>query len=32
VLDERSKDLLRAYGEINTEDVRAGLWREAPRA
>jgi molecular chaperone DnaJ len=31
VLDERSKDLLRAFGEINAGDVRAELWREAPR-
>ena len=32
VLDERTKTLLRAYGEINTEDVRADLWRDAPHA
>ena len=31
VLDERSKDLLRTFGEINAGDVRAELWREAPR-
>jgi len=31
VLDERSKELLRAFGEINVEDVRA-LWRrDGPR-
>jgi len=32
VLDERSKDLLRAFGEINTDDVRAELWRDRPRS
>lgn len=31
VLDDRSKALLQAFGEINAEDVRAGLWRDAPR-
>ncbi len=31
VLDDRSKALLRAFGEINTDDVRAEVWREAPR-
>jgi molecular chaperone DnaJ len=30
VLDERSKELLRAFGEINAEDVRAHVWRDAP--
>ncbi len=32
VLDDRSRDLLRAFGEINSDDVRAGLWREAARS
>jgi molecular chaperone DnaJ len=32
VLDERSKALLRAFGEINAEDVRAAWGRDAPRA
>jgi molecular chaperone DnaJ len=31
VLDERSKELLRAFGAINAEDVRAEWWRDAPR-
>lgn len=30
VLDERSKALLREFGQYQTDDVRAGLWREAP--
>ncbi|MCX6551515.1 MAG: J domain-containing protein [Acidobacteria bacterium] len=30
VLDERTKSLLRAYGELNTDDVRAELWRDTP--
>jgi molecular chaperone DnaJ len=30
VLDERSKELLREFGTLQTEDVRQGLWREAP--
>jgi len=30
VLDERTRALMRAYGEINAEDVRADLWRDAP--
>jgi molecular chaperone DnaJ len=29
VLDQRSRELLREYGLVNTEDVRAGLWRDA---
>ena len=32
VLDERSKALLREFGAINMEDVRAPWWRDAPRA
>ena len=32
VLDERSKELLREFGAINVEDVRATWWRDAPRA
>jgi molecular chaperone DnaJ len=32
VLDERTKALLRTYGEINADDVRADLWREVPQA
>lgn len=32
VLDERSKELLRAFGQINVDDVRAGSWPNAPRA
>jgi molecular chaperone DnaJ len=32
VLDERSKELLRAFGAINAEDVRAEWRRDAPRA
>jgi len=31
VLDDRSRELLRAFGEINTDDVRAGLWRDGAR-
>jgi molecular chaperone DnaJ len=31
VIDERTKALLRAYGEINADDVRAGLWRDVPQ-
>jgi molecular chaperone DnaJ len=30
VLDERSKELLREFGQLQTEDVRQGLWRDAP--
>ncbi|MEK6630208.1 MAG: molecular chaperone DnaJ [Acidobacteriota bacterium] len=30
LLDERSKELLREFGRINGEDVRADLWRDAP--
>jgi molecular chaperone DnaJ len=29
VLDQRSRELLHEYGLVNTEDVRAGLWRDA---
>jgi molecular chaperone DnaJ len=29
VLDQRSQELLHEYGLVNTEDVRAGLWRDA---
>ena len=29
VLDERSKALLREFGAINVEDVRAHAWRDA---
>jgi len=32
VLDARSKELLREFGAINVEDVRALWWRDAPRA
>jgi hypothetical protein len=32
VLDERSKELLRGFGAINAEDVRAEWRRDAPRA
>jgi len=32
VLDERSKALLREFGAINMDDVRASWWRDAPRA
>lgn len=32
VLDERTKALLRTYGEINAEDVRADFWRDVPHA
>ena len=32
VLDERTKALLRTYGEINAEDVRAVLWRDVPQS
>jgi molecular chaperone DnaJ len=28
VLDERTKALLRTYGDLNTDDPRAGLWRD----
>jgi molecular chaperone DnaJ len=31
VLDDRSKALMQAFGAINAEDVRAGMWRDAPR-
>ena len=31
ILDERSKELLRAFGQINVDDVRADWWRDAPR-
>jgi molecular chaperone DnaJ len=31
ILDERSKELLRAFGQINLDDVRADWWRDAPR-
>ncbi|MEI6668602.1 MAG: J domain-containing protein [Acidobacteriota bacterium] len=29
VIDQRSRELLHEFGHINTEDVRAGLWRDA---
>jgi len=29
VLDQRSRELLHEFGLVNTEDVRAGLWRDA---
>lgn len=29
VLDERSKELLREFGQLQAEDVREGLWRQA---
>jgi hypothetical protein len=32
LLDERSKELLREFGAINVDDVRAEWWRDAPRA
>jgi molecular chaperone DnaJ len=32
VLDERTKALLRAYGEINADDVRADVWRDVPQS
>jgi hypothetical protein len=32
MLDERSKELLRGFGAINAEDVRAEWRRDAPRA
>jgi molecular chaperone DnaJ len=32
VLDQRSRELLHEYGLINTEDVRAGLWRDVSAA
>jgi molecular chaperone DnaJ len=32
ILDERSKELLRAFGQVNVDDVRADWWRDAPRA
>jgi len=28
VLDERSRSLLKAFGDINADDVRADLWRD----
>ncbi|MEW5983571.1 MAG: J domain-containing protein [Acidobacteriota bacterium] len=31
LLDERSKELLREFGQRNPDDVRADLWRDAPR-
>jgi molecular chaperone DnaJ len=31
ILDERSKELLRAFGQINLDDVRADCWRDTPR-
>jgi molecular chaperone DnaJ len=31
VLDDRSKALLHAFGAINAEDVRAGMWCDTPR-
>jgi molecular chaperone DnaJ len=31
ILDERSKELLRAFGQINVDDVRADCWRDTPR-
>jgi molecular chaperone DnaJ len=31
ILDERSKELLRAFGQINVDDVRADWWRDASR-
>jgi molecular chaperone DnaJ len=30
VLDERSKALLREFGQLQTEDVRAAFWRDEP--
>jgi len=32
VLDERSKALLKAFGDIHAEDVRADLWRDLPQS
>jgi molecular chaperone DnaJ len=32
VLDQRSRELLHEFGLVNTEDVRAGLWRDASPA
>jgi molecular chaperone DnaJ len=32
VLDERTKVLLKTYGEFNAGDVRADLWRDVPRS
>jgi len=32
VLDARSKELLHEFGQVNTEDVRAGLWRDASQS
>ena len=32
VLDQRSRELLHEYGLVNTEDVRADLWRDASAA
>jgi len=32
VIDERSKQLLHEFGQINTEDVRAGLWQAVAKA
>jgi molecular chaperone DnaJ len=29
VLDERSKELLREFGQLQTDDVRAAMWRQA---
>jgi molecular chaperone DnaJ len=32
VLDQRSRELLYQFGLVNTEDVRASLWRDRPRS